>query len=157
MPAERLIAYCLVAGEAITDVRRYTLLDTGAGGHRQAAGVANMELAAGVLGLAALGGLTLAGIRLRGTPRPPTWIALGHGGVVAIGLGLLIYAAFSVGIPGLAQLALGVLILAALGGATIFAGFHLRNLALPIPLVIGHGLIALTGWVLLLVSLVQSR
>jgi len=115
-----------------------------------------MEWAAIVLGLAALGGLTLAGIRLSGTPRPPTWMALGHGTVAATGLVLLIYAAVSAGIPGLAQIALGVFVSAALGGAVMFIGFHLRGRALPIPLVIGHGLLAVTGYVLLLVSLFRG-
>lgn len=116
-----------------------------------------MEPAAIVLGLAALGGLTLAGIRLSGTPRPPTWMALGHGTVAATGLALLIYAAMIHGIPWLAQAALGILVLAAAGGAAIFLLFHLKKLALPIPLVIGHGLVAVTGLVLLLVSIFQAR
>jgi hypothetical protein len=48
--------------------------------------------------------------------------------------------------------ALVILILAALGGATLFLGFHLRNKPLPMPFVIGHGLIAATGFALLLWS-----
>jgi hypothetical protein len=115
-----------------------------------------MQTAAIVLALAALGGLTLAVIRLRGAPWPPTWMALGHGLVAATGLGLLIYAAVTPGIPNLAQIALGILVLAAIGGATLFIGFHLRQRALPIPLVIGHGLIAVTGFVLLLITIFQS-
>jgi hypothetical protein len=115
-----------------------------------------VEVAAVVLGLAALGGVMLAVSRLSGTPRPPTWMALGHGAVAAVGLGLLIYAAVSAGIPGLAQVALGIFILAALGGAGLFLGFHLRERPLPIPLVIGHGLTAVTGFVLLIVSLLRG-
>ncbi len=115
-----------------------------------------MEVAAIVLGLAALGGLTLAAIRLSGTPRPPTWMALGHGAVAASGLVLLGYAAATSAIPQLAQIALGVLVLAALGGTTIFLGFHMRQRPLPIPFVIGHGLLALTGLVLLLVTIFRG-
>jgi hypothetical protein len=115
-----------------------------------------MQAAAIVLGLAALGGLTLAAMRLMGSPRPPTWMALGHGAVAATGLGLLIYAAIDPGIPDLAQIALGVIVLAALGGATIFLGFHLRQRPLPIPLVIGHGVIAATGYALLLVTIFRQ-
>ena len=112
-----------------------------------------MQWAAIVLVLAALGGLVVAGIRLSGAPRPPTWVALGHGAVAATGLGLLIYAAaVSPGIPFLAQVALGVLLLAAVGGATLFLGFHLREKPLPIPLVLGHGVTALVGVVLLLLT-----
>ncbi|HEY2837886.1 MAG TPA: hypothetical protein VGJ26_01970 [Pirellulales bacterium] len=112
-----------------------------------------MQTAAIVLGLAALGGLTLAGTRLSGQPRPQTWMAVGHGLVAATGLGLLIYAVVAGSVPQLAQVALGVLILAALGGAAIFVGFHLRERPLPIPLVIGHGLVAATGYALLLASI----
>jgi len=112
-----------------------------------------MQIAAIVLALAAVGGLTLAVIRLRGAPWPPLWLALGHGAVAATGVGLLIYAAISpAGIPALAQVALGIFILAALGGAVLLLGFHLRSKALPIPFVLGHGLIAATGLVLLLLS-----
>jgi hypothetical protein len=112
-----------------------------------------VELAAVVLGLAALGGLTLAGIRLLGTPRPPTWMALGHGAAAVTGVALLSYAAWATGVPGLAQVALGLFVLAAFGGAVIFFGFHLRDRPLPIPLVIGHGLIAITALSLLLLSI----
>jgi hypothetical protein len=111
-----------------------------------------MQAAVIVLVLAAVGGLTLAVIRLRGAPWPPLWLALVHGAVAATGVGLLIYAAVSPGIPTLAQVALGIFILAALGGATLLLGFHMRSKALPIPLVLGHGLIAATGLVLLLLS-----
>jgi hypothetical protein len=111
-----------------------------------------MQAAAIVLALAAVGGLTLAVIRIRGAPWPPLWMALGHGGVAAGGVGLLIYAAVSTGIPALAQVALGLFLLAALGGAVLLLGFHLRSKALPIPFVIGHGLVAATGFVLLLLS-----
>jgi hypothetical protein len=115
-----------------------------------------VEAAAIVLGLAALGGLALAGMCLSGTPRPPTWMAVGHGAVAATGLGLFIYAAATTSIPGLAQLALGVLVLAALGGAGLFLGFHLREKSLPTPLVLGHGAVAATGYVLLLVALFRA-
>ena len=112
-----------------------------------------MEAATIVLGLAALGGATLAGIRLSGTPRPPTWMALGHGAVAATGLVLLAYyVATASGVPGLTQIALGVLVLAALGGAILFLGFHIREQPLPIPLVLGHGAIAATGFALLLIT-----
>jgi hypothetical protein len=112
-----------------------------------------VQIAAIVLGVAALGGLTLAIIRLSGKPLPPTWMALGHGAVAATGLGLLAYAAVNPGIPQMAQYALGIFVLAALGGAVMFFGFHLKGRPLPIPLVIGHGLIAAAGFVLLVLAI----
>jgi hypothetical protein len=111
-----------------------------------------MQAAVVVLAIAALGGLTLATIRMRGAPWPPMWMALGHGAVAATGVGILIYAALTTSIPTLAQVALGIFILAALGGATLLLGFHMRSKPLPIPFVVGHGLIAAIGYALLLVS-----
>lgn len=111
-----------------------------------------MGLAAIILSLAVLGGLTMLAIRLNGTPRPPTWLALGHGAIAVSGVALLAYSAANEGIPQLAQISLGLLILAALGGISIFVLFHLKNLPLPLPFVLGHGLLALTGLALLLFS-----
>lgn len=112
-----------------------------------------MNTAAIVLSLAALGGLTMLAIRLSGSPRPPTWLALGHGIIAATGIALLAYSAMTPGIPPMAQVAFGLIVLAAIGGISIFVLFHLKNLPLPIPIVIGHGLLALTGLGLLWASL----
>jgi hypothetical protein len=110
-------------------------------------------IAAGIIALAALGGLTLAGIRLSGKPRPPTWMALGHGAGAVIGVGILTYLALTTGLPTLGLAALGCFALAAVGGLVIFLGFHIKDKALPIPLVLGHGLLAAIGLVLLLLSI----
>ena len=115
-----------------------------------------MQWALPVLAVAALGGLVLAGIRLSGTPRPPIWMALGHGAIAATGLGLLIYAAVTGNLPVMAQVALGLFVLAAMGGVTLFIGFHLRERPLPIPLVIAHGLIAIAGVILLLIAFLRT-
>src|SRR4051812_41625144 len=108
-----------------------------------------------VLGLAALGGLTMAGIRLSGTPRPPTWLALGHGAIAATGLITLIYTAVTRPLSTVALAALGCFVLAAAGGVTIFTLFHLQAKPLPIPLVLGHGALALIAFVLLLMGIFQ--
>ena len=115
-----------------------------------------MQAALIVLLLAAIGGATLAAIRLRGAPWPPLWLAVVHGIVAATGIGILIYAAVSTGIPQLAMASLAVFVIAALGGATLLLGFHLRSKALPIPFVLGHGLIAVIGYVLLLIAYWQG-
>lgn len=117
----------------------------------------SMQVAAALMGAGALGGVVMAGIRLGGTPRPPSWLAMLHGVLAAAGLTLLIYAALTVGIPPMAQLALALLLLAALGGATINLLFHAKLLPLPIPLVTGHALLAVTGFVLLLLSILAQR
>ena len=102
-----------------------------------------------VLGLAALGGATMAGIRLSGTPRPPTWLALAHGLIAAVGLVMLGNVWMQYGIPWMAQVSFGLFILAALGGAAMFFGYHLRGLPLPITFVLGHGLTAVAAYLLL--------
>jgi hypothetical protein len=112
-----------------------------------------MQLAAVFFALTAIGGLTLAAIRISGTPRPPTWMALGHGAIAAVALLSLIYAAATQPLPTIGLVSLGCFVLAALGGATIFIGFHLRGKPLPIPLVIGHGAIAVCEFVLLLIGI----
>ncbi len=58
-----------------------------------------MQTAVVILGIAALGGITLASMRFSGTLIPPTWMALGHGAVAATGLGFLIAAAVDPGVP----------------------------------------------------------
>ena len=114
-----------------------------------------MQAAAVLFALAALGGLTMAGIRASGTPRPPTWLALGHGAIAALGLVTLLYTVATQVCPTVVLISLGCFVLAALGGATIFLLFHLRGKALPLPLVIGHGIIAVTAFVLLLIGIFQ--
>src|SRR5947208_2228666 len=51
-----------------------------------------MTVAAILFTLTALGGLLLAGIRLKGEPYPPLWLALGHGAGGAAGFAALGYA-----------------------------------------------------------------
>ena len=108
-----------------------------------------MVPAAIVLGLTALGGLVLAFIRFSGAPRPPTWLALGHGALGATGLALLIYAVATHSYSNTVYVALGVFLVAAAGGIIMFVGFHLREKPLPKLLVVLHGLIAAIGLVLL--------
>ena len=101
---------------------------------------------------AALGGILMAGLRFSGRPRPPSWLAMGHGLLAAAGLTLLIYAWWNVGIPLMAQFATVLFIIAAMGGAAMNLLFHVKQLSLPIPLMIVHGLLAVSAFVLLLLS-----
>jgi hypothetical protein len=114
-----------------------------------------MLAAAIVLSLAAAGGLVVASFPLRGIDRPPTWLAVGHGVVAATGVGTLIYAAATETLPQLALIALGMFVLTALGGLTMFLGFHLRQMPLPKLLVIGHGSLAVASLVVLWVAVMR--
>jgi hypothetical protein len=108
-----------------------------------------MGVALTLFALAALGGATIAALRIGGTPRPPTWLALLHGAVALAGLGFMAAEIATTSLGTWAYVGVGVLALAALGGAVLFFGFHLQGKALPILLVLGHGLIALIGFTLL--------
>lgn len=122
-------------------------------------------LAAILFAIAALGGITLAVMhfRARGKTHPPTSLAMLHGTLAAVALIFLIIGiaatadGFSAGFSSLAVLALGLFVLAALGGAYMFFGNHLRGKPLPSPVVVIHGLAAATGFVLLLVYLCAAR
>jgi hypothetical protein len=115
-----------------------------------------MTVAAVFLALAALGGLTMVIIRLKGTPLPPTGLALAHGGIAAIGVIILAYVAATAGIPQRALIALGIFVVAALGGLAIFVLYHAKNRPLPVPLILGHGIIAIVGFVLLVLAIYQG-
>ncbi|MBC7709583.1 MAG: hypothetical protein H7203_05965 [Rhizobacter sp.] len=115
-----------------------------------------LQTAAALFGAAALGGLLMAGMRVSGTPRPPTWLAMGHGLLAAAGLTLLIYAAATAGVPRNAQIAMVLFVIAAAGGAAMNLFYHWKLLPLPMPLLVLHALLAVAGFVLLLLTLYGS-
>ncbi len=103
--------------------------------------------------IAALGGATLAVLRLANRPLPLA-LALVHGAFAAAGLIVLIVALVAGGHAAtLAVIALIVFIAAALGGFVLFS-LHLAGKTLPVSLVLGHGLIAVVAFVLLLIHAV---
>ena len=115
-----------------------------------------MVIALVLFGLAALGGLVMAGIVFRGAERPPTAIALVHGAAAAAGLiALIVAVVMGAGVPGLARTALIVFIVAAAGGFFLFAQ-HMQKKALPKGVVVVHALVAVTGFVLLLVAAMNA-
>jgi hypothetical protein len=115
--------------------------------------LAMLKVSAALFAIAALGGLLMFGMRMSGTPRPPSWLAMGHGLLAAAGLTLLAYAAAVTGVPLLTQIALALLLLAAVGGAAINLLYHTKLLPLPVPMMIVHALLAVAGFVLLLLSI----
>jgi hypothetical protein len=114
-----------------------------------------MQTAAVLLVLAALGGLTMVGLRLGKKQNPPTFLAVGHGLIAAAGLITLAYTAFTTTglVPQTVNWAIGVFVVAALGGFGMFTLFHLRGRLLPVWMMLGHGAVAVTGLVLLLLGI----
>ncbi len=111
-----------------------------------------MKTACALLAVAALGGLTMAGMRFAGKPQPPTWLAMLHGFLSAAAVTLLLYAYFTVGLPLLAGWALLLFLIAAAGGAFLNLNYHWKMLPLPISLILGHAGVAVAGFVLLLAA-----
>jgi len=111
-----------------------------------------MQTATGLLAVSAAGGLVMAAIRFSGKPVPPTWLAMLHGFLSSAALTLLIYACFTVGLPGMAQIALLLFLAAAAGGAFMNLNFHWKMVPLPKWLVVVHAGIAVCGFVLLVIA-----
>ena len=113
-----------------------------------------MTLPIGLFAIAALGGITLATLRLRGKELPLA-LALAHGAIAAAGLLALIFAVVSAGTaaPSLSKAALAIFVVAALGGFFLFS-FQLRKKQIPVGVMIIHALVAVTAFVLLLVATV---
>ncbi|HET6546245.1 MAG TPA: hypothetical protein VFG55_05810 [Rhodanobacteraceae bacterium] len=105
--------------------------------------------------IAAAGGLVMAGVRIFGERNPPAWLALLHGLLAGAGLTLLLFAAFTIGIPGLALWALILLLIAAAGGVLMNLGYQWKQQLLPKPLMYGHVLIAVVGFILLIAGTVE--
>lgn len=94
-------------------------------------------------------GLVMAIAHLRGQTPPKPVLAVFHGLFAASGLVLLLVLVANVGAANGTGIALGLFVLAALGGFTLLS-FHLRQRPLPTALVAGHGLLAVTAFVVLL-------
>ena len=108
-----------------------------------------MKTALALMTLAALGGVAMAGIRFARNVNPPPAFAMGHGLLAGAALTLLLYAYFTVGMPMLACWALLLFVVAAAGGTVLNLGYHMKGVLLPKGFVMGHGLIAVVGYLLL--------
>jgi hypothetical protein len=75
--------------------------------------------------------------------------ALSHGVFVASGLVLFLLAAMKKGLTPISKGSLTLFVIAALGGLVLFI-FHLKGRKLPPPLIFVHALVAVGGFVLLL-------
>lgn len=110
-----------------------------------------------LLAIAAAGGLLLAGIRFAGNRQPPTALAMLHGFLAAAAVTLLLYATFTVGLPGMARLALVLFLVAAGGGVILNLNYHWKQLPLPKWLIIVHAIAAIVGFLLLLAATWATR
>lgn len=102
--------------------------------------------------IAAAGGLIMAGVRISGSRNPPAWLAMLHGVLAASGLTLLLFMAFTIGLPTPAGWGLILLVVAALGGVFLNLGFQEKRELIPKPVMYVHALVAVTGFVLLIIA-----
>lgn len=103
-----------------------------------------------LLGIAALGGLVMA-FQRRGGSNPPLPLAVLHGLLAATGLVLIVVAGLQGGFGGYLGIALGLLVVAALGGFVLIAT-HLQGKLISLGLVGVHAVAAVAGFVFLLLA-----
>ncbi len=113
-----------------------------------------LTVSAVFFGLAAAGGLTMAYLKFSGSAIPIP-LALGHGAMALIGLILLLWHVFAVGVIGNLLIASSALfVIAALGGVVLFS-YHLGGRSLPNALILIHGSVAILAFLLLIAALVS--
>jgi hypothetical protein len=110
-----------------------------------------LHIAAILFALGAIGGVTLAVLRVRGG-NPPLGLAAGHGVAAAAGLVTLAIGVLGQGLRGTALVSLVLFGAAALGGF-VLVSIHLKGKLIPLGLVLAHGTLAVAGFVALLVHL----
>src|SRR5580765_8298559 len=116
-----------------------------------------MKTALVLLTITALGGVAMAIVRFGRKANPPSWLAMLHGLLAGSALTLLLYAYFTVGLPALAGWALLLFLGAALGGVVLNLSYHLKAVLLPGSIVVVHAVIAVVGYVLLLMAVLGTK
>jgi hypothetical protein len=111
--------------------------------------------AAILFALGALGGLVMAMRAFRGEAIPVP-LAIGHGLLGAAGLVLLVIGVLAGTAGQTATIALVLLLVAALGGFYLLS-FHLRKQQHPRAVIVIHALVAVIGFLTLLVAIMQFR
>ena len=106
-----------------------------------------------LLATAALGGLVMAVVRFKGDVPPPAATAMAHGIVAVTAITLLTSVAAVSTLPSLAILAIVILTTATTVGVVLNLLYHGNVQALPKPLVIGDGVAAILGVLLLLLGI----
>ena len=110
-----------------------------------------LQVAAVLFAVAALGGVTMLALRLRGG-NPPLGLAALHGLAAAAGLVTLAVGVLGQHEGGAAMVSLALFVVAALGGFVLIAT-HLKGKVIPLGVVLLHGSLAVAGFAALLVRL----
>jgi len=111
-----------------------------------------LTVAAVLFAVAALGGLAMAFIHFTKDRNPPGALAAVHGIVAATALLILLWAVVQASVSAPIAWALGLFVVAALGGFFLVS-YHIRKQRLPSPVVVIHALVAVVAFILLLVGI----
>jgi hypothetical protein len=110
------------------------------------------SVAAVLFAIAAVGGLAMAYMHFKQNRNPPGGLAALHGVLAASGLVVLIWGAIEFGVGGYVAWALGLFVVAALGGFFLLS-VYLRGKRFPSAAVVVHGLVAVVAFLLLLAGI----
>jgi hypothetical membrane protein len=109
------------------------------------------EKAVYAFAVAAVFGIFMAYQHSRGKTPPPAWAAVLHGIFAVAGVVLLLMGVLQAGTGTMHTWALALFVAAALGGLYLVS-HHFRRRPLPGAVIALHGVIAVTGFVILLVA-----
>lgn len=116
-----------------------------------------IRAAVALLAIGALGGVVMAIIRVVKNVNPPAWLAMLHGFLAAAAATLLLYAALTVGLPQRALVGTILLLIAALVGVALNLKYQWERALLPRGLMVGHAVIAVAGFALLLLVALKGQ
>jgi hypothetical protein len=111
-----------------------------------------VKTATALLGITAVAGMVMAGLRFAGADRPPSWMAMLHGLLAGSGLTLVLYAGFAAHISSYVWIGTALLLLTASIGIVVNLRYHDKRLPLPKWLVVLHTFLAVLGYGTILMS-----
>lgn len=102
-------------------------------------------------------GIMLAFARFGKEANPPPVLVWWHGSFAVVGFLILLYGSFFVGYPLVANLGVILLSLAALFGFWMYFNYHRKEVLIPPPVVWGHGLVAVIGFLLIIAGMLNLQ
>ncbi len=104
-----------------------------------------------LIAVAAIVGLYMAIRHFKGRSPPPIAAAVLHGLLAVTGVVLLLLGVMQIGFGTVHSWALGLFVVAALGGLYLVS-FHIRGKPLPSPVVVIHGMVAAIAFLILVTA-----
>lgn len=102
-------------------------------------------------------GIMLAFARFGKEANPPPVLVWWHGSFAIVGFLILLYGSFFVGYPMMANIGVALISLAALFGIWMYVNYHRKDILIPPPIVWGHGLVAVIGFLMILAAMLNIQ